>query len=67
MREGFAAVQSPAGPFHAEALRVGDTRIFRSGRVPLWGLVRAVSQAGQVELLRFGDGGLETVFPPGWD
>jgi len=62
-----ARVRVRAGEFlDAEALRVGDTRIWRSGKVPLWGLVKVQSPSQTVELLSYGLTGAHTVFPPGW-
>jgi hypothetical protein len=60
-------VQVRAGTFEgAETLRVGDTRIWRSAQVPLWGLVKAQSPRQTLELSASGKTGAHTVFPPGW-
>ena len=66
-RDPPAAVQVPAGAFEsAEVLRVGDTRIWRAAKVPLWGLVKAQSPRQTLELTASGATGAHSVFPPGW-
>jgi len=61
------AVTVPAGTFAgAETLRAGDTRIWRSGRVPLWGLVKAQSSEHLLELTASGATGAHSMFPAGW-
>ena len=60
-------VQVAAGTFaKAETLRVGDTRIWRSASVPLWGLVKAQSPRQTLELTGSGTTGAHTLFPAGW-
>jgi hypothetical protein len=60
-------VEVRAGTFEkAETLRVGDTRLWRSAQVPLWGLVKAQSPRQTLELSARGTTGAHTVFPPGW-
>ena len=65
-RLGKSQVKVRAGLFQAEALRVGDTRVWRSPAVPLWGLVRAQSPRQTLELLSSGLAGGHTLFPAGW-
>lgn len=65
-RLGAERVRVPAGSFSAEVLASPGTRLWRSARVPLWGLVRARSRTRSIELLAFGAGGARSVFPPGW-
>ncbi|HYV67703.1 MAG TPA: hypothetical protein VE964_15765 [Myxococcales bacterium] len=64
---GAAEVTVPAGNFHAEELRIasrsGATRVWRSARVPLWGLVRAEGAGRVVELTALGEKGARSVFP----
>jgi hypothetical protein len=56
-----------AGTFEkVETLRVGDTRLWRSAQVPLWGLVKAQSPRQTLELSAMGTTGAHTVFPKGW-
>jgi len=66
-RIGSAEVKVPAGVFFAEELRVtadGETtRIWRTERVPLWGLVRARGPRQSVELIGYGHEGAHSVFP----
>jgi hypothetical protein len=64
---GPERVRVPAGVFAARAMRVSATRAWRSGEVPLWGLVKARSPRQSVELIAFGWSGGRSVFPPGWD
>jgi hypothetical protein len=65
-RKGTQELKLGAGAFRCEVLQVKDTRIFRSDKVPLWGLVRAQDPEQRVELLGFAESGAETVFPPGY-
>jgi len=64
---GAAEVTVPAGSFHSEELRIGSrggaTRMWRSARVPLWGLVRAEGPGRVVELIAMGEKGARSVFP----
>jgi hypothetical protein len=64
---GTERVRVPAGVFAARALRVSATLAWRSGEVPLWGLLKASSPRQSVELIAFGWSGGRSVFPPGWD
>jgi hypothetical protein len=66
-RVGAERVRVPAGEFTADVLRVSKTRVWRSGAVPLWGLVKAVSPQQSIELVSSGRSGGRSVFPPGWD
>lgn len=66
-RKGTQQLKLGAGAFRCEVLQVLDTRIFRSDKVPLWGLVRAQDPRQRVELIGYADSGAETVFPPGFD
>ena len=66
-RKGTQELKLGAGAFRCEVLQVQDTRIFRSDKVPLWGLVRAQDPRQRVELIGYADSGAETVFPPGFD
>lgn len=60
-------VQVKGGVFEkAETMRVGDVRIWRSPKVPIWGLVKAVGPHQTVELLGSGTTGAHTIFPPGF-
>jgi hypothetical protein len=63
---GKSKAQVRAGAFEAELLRAGDTRVWRSDSVPLWGLVKAKSPGQSVELIGSGRTGGHTVFPAGW-
>ncbi|TMA29331.1 MAG: hypothetical protein E6J78_02960 [Deltaproteobacteria bacterium] len=57
-------VQVRGGTFaDAEALQVGDTRLWRSDRVPLWGLIKSRSPRATVELLGSARSGAHSVFP----
>ena len=62
-RKGAANVRVPAGTFRAQVLQVGATRIFRSDKVPLWGLLRAQDRARRIELIGYGSSGGKSVFP----
>lgn len=74
--EGPAPKVAPRGPqelklaigtFRCEELRVKDARVFRSGQVPLWGLVREVDSAQRIELVGYGSTGAASVFPAEFD
>jgi hypothetical protein len=58
---GQVSVQ--AGRFTTEIVDVGDTRVWRSRLVPLWGLVKGRSPRETVELLGSGRDGAHSVFP----
>ncbi|HWE24204.1 MAG TPA: hypothetical protein VG496_09710 [Myxococcales bacterium] len=66
-RVGSRTVIVPAGTFATTEVLVNDgtatTRVFRSDRVPLWGVVRAEGSGRTIELLRYGHGGARSVFP----
>jgi hypothetical protein len=66
-RKGTQTVSVPAGEFAADLLEIRSSRIWRSAKVPLWGLVRAQQPGRRIELVGFGVQGAETVFPPGFD
>lgn len=56
------SVRTAAGPFdHAEVLEVADTRLWRSGKVPLWGLVRSKSRTQTVELIGYATAGAHSL------
>ena len=56
-----------AGVFEkAEPLRLRDVRVWRSPKVPLWGLVKAQSPRQTVELIGSGRTGAHSTFPAGW-
>jgi hypothetical protein len=65
VRGGVARVRVSAGSFDARIVEVGDTRIWRSAQVPLWGLVKGRSPRETVELLGSGGQGAHSVFPRG--
>jgi hypothetical protein len=64
---GTEELKLQVGAFRCEVLQVAGARIFRSERVPLWGLVREVDKDQRIELVGFGQAGAETVFPPEFD
>ena len=66
-RKGNENLKLAAGAFRCEVLQVAGARIFRSAKVPLWGLVRAVDSRQRVELIGYAESGAGTVFPPGFD
>jgi hypothetical protein len=66
-RAGRKDLVLAAGRFRCDVLRVEGARLYRSGQVPLWGMVRAVTREQRVELVGFGDVGAVSVFPPGFD
>jgi len=55
------------GSFRCDVLQVKDARVFRSERVPLWGLVRETDKEQRIELVGFGQAGAESVFPREFD
>jgi hypothetical protein len=55
-----------AGTYKADVLRAGDTRIWHTGKVPLWGLVKVRSPRQSLELIGAAQSGAHTIFPPGW-
>ena len=61
-------VSVPAGTFTAAELRVTErgevARIWRTGEVPLWGVVRVRRRRQEIELIRYGRAGASSVFPP---
>jgi hypothetical protein len=60
-------VEVRAGVFDkAEPFRLRDVRIWRSSKVPLWGLVKAQSARQTVELIASGRTGAHSTFPTGW-
>jgi hypothetical protein len=63
-RRGQERVQVPAGSFAADVIDVGGTRVWRSSRVPLWGLVKERSARHTVELVGSGREGAHSAFPP---
>lgn len=64
VRHGKSArVKVRAGELSAETLTVGDTKLWRSSEVPLWGLVKATSPRESIELMGFGKSGARSVFP----
>ena len=65
--KGTENLELAAGTFRCEVLQFVRTRIFRSAKVPLWGLVRALAPGLRVELIGFANKGAETVFPAGFD
>ncbi len=55
-------IKTAAGSFaNAEVLEVADTRIWRSAKVPLWGLVQSKSRARTVELIGYASAGAHTL------
>jgi hypothetical protein len=55
-------VKTAAGSFaNAEVIDVADTRIWRSEKVPLWGLVQSKSRAQTVELIGYASAGAHTL------
>ena len=66
-RKGTQELKLAAGTFSCEVFQVQEARVFRSGKVPLWGLVRAVDNEQRIELVGYGTTGAATVFPAGFD
>jgi hypothetical protein len=66
-RKGTEELRLTVGTFRCEVLQVRKTRIYRSDKVPLWGLVRSQDPERRVELIGYATSGAETVFPPGFD
>lgn len=66
-RMGTERLALAAGTFQCEVLQVADSRLYRSARVPLWGMVRALTPERRVELVGFGDSGARSVFPEAFD
>ena len=67
VRKGMQDLQLAIGSFRCEELRVKGARVFRSGQVPLWGLVREVDRRQRIELVGYGATGAATVFPAQFD
>jgi hypothetical protein len=63
-RRGQERVQVPAGSFAADVIDVGGTRLWRSARVPLWGIVKERSARETLELVGSGREGAHSAFPP---
>jgi hypothetical protein len=63
VRRGEERVEVRGGKFTAQVLQVGDTRVWRSPLVPLWGLVKGRSPRQTIELLGSGREGAHSVFP----
>jgi hypothetical protein len=63
VRGGEEQVTVPAGTFTARLIDVGGTRVWRSTKVPLWGLVKGRSRRETIELLGSGFAGARSVFP----
>lgn len=66
-RRGRQELKLAAGTFRCDVFQVQGARVFRSGKVPLWGLVRAVDDQQRIELVGYGATGAATVFPPEFD
>ena len=66
VREKAEVVTVKAGEFEAEPLRLGKSRVWRSPKVPLWGVVKAQTPRQTVELLGYGQSGAHSTFPPGF-
>ena len=61
--EGIEPLARAAGKFRCDVLQIEGSRLYRSGRVPLWGMVRAVTPEERIELIGFGESGAASVFP----
>ncbi len=55
------------GDFLCDVFSVQDARIWRSAKVPLWGLVRAIDREQRVELVGYAESGAQSVFPKEFD
>ena len=56
------SVKTAAGSFaNAEVIDVAETRIWRSPKVPLWGLVQSKSRGQSVELIGYASAGAHTL------
>jgi len=66
-RKGTQEVKVAPGSFRCDVVQVKDARLFHSGKVPLWGLVREEDPRQRLELLGYADSGAETVFPKEFD
>lgn len=63
VRRGEEQVTVRAGTFTARIVDVGGARVWRSAKVPLWGLVKGRSPRETIELLGSGFTGAHSVFP----
>jgi len=60
---GSGRVRVAAGEFLTEVLRTRAARIWRTRKVPLWGLVKARTGTTTLELLAYGRSGAQRIFP----